>query len=277
MRRVQRRAGPIAPVGQRRAGPFGPAVWIAFALLGTASLAAQGRGGGAPAGPPPTAKAAAPADFTGNWVSVVTEDWQWWMVTPAKGDYASVPLNPAGRTLADTWTPDQDGSCKAYGAPAVLRHPGRLRISWQDDQTLMIETDAGQQTRLLRFRAPAASGPRTLQGHSVAEWQMPPAAVASTGADGGTTTPQRQARAGTLKVVTTNLLAGWLRKNGVPYSENAVLTEYFDRFTDGTNEWFAVTTLVEDPANLTMPFIISSNFKKEPDGSKWTPAPCKPN
>jgi hypothetical protein len=232
----------------------------------TAGVAGQGRGGGANAAPAPprTARAAAPFDLTGNWVSVVSEDWQWRMVTPAPKDYASVPLNPAGRKIADTWTVDQDGSCKAFGAPAVLRHPGRLRISWQDEQTLKIETDAGVQTRVLRFGPPADPGPRSLQGTSVAEWQLPQGAAAAT-----------PGRAGSLKVVTTNLLAGWLRKNGVPYSENAVLTEYFDRFTDGTSEWFAVTTIVEDPANLTMPFIISSNFKKEADGSRWTPAPCK--
>jgi hypothetical protein len=209
-------------------------------------------------------------------VSVISEDWQWRMVTPAKGDYASVPLNPAGRKLADAWTPDQDGSCKAFGAPALLRHPGRVRISWEDDRTLTIETDAGVQTRRLRFGPPAAAGPRDLQGQSVAEWQIPPGVVASTGADGGSTTTRTQPRWGSLKVVTTNLQSGWLRTNGVPYSENAVLTEYFDRFTDGTNEWFAVTTMVEDPANLTMPFVISSNFKREPDGSRWNPAPCKP-
>jgi len=236
------------------------------------TLTAQGRGGGAPAGPPLSPRAAAPTDLTGNWVAVITEDWQWWMVTPNKGDYASVPLNPAGRKLADAWTPDQDGSCKAYGAPALLRHPGRLRISWEDERTLKIETDAGVQTRRLRFGATAPSAPRDLQGHSVAEWQLPQGAAPAGAAAPG---PPSAARSGTLKAVTTNLQAGWLRKNGVPYSENAVLTEYFDRFTDGASEWFSVTTLVEDPANLTMPFVISSNFKKEADASRWTPLPCK--
>ena len=248
---------------------------IVLALwLGTsgATMHAQGRGGGAPAGPPASPRAAAPTDLTGNWVAVITEDWQWRMVTPGKGDYASVPLNPAGRKLADSWTPDQDGSCKAYGAPALLRHPGRLRISWEDERTLKIETDAGVQTRRLRFGAMAPSAPRDLQGHSVAEWQSPPGTPAAGAAAG----PPPTARSGTLKVVTTNLQAGWLRRNGVPYSENAVLTEYFDRFTDGASEWFAVTTVVEDPANLTMPFVISSNFKKEADPSRWTPSPCKP-
>jgi hypothetical protein len=239
------------------------------------SFAAQGQT------PTPAPRAAAPTDLTGNWVSVVSEDWQWRMVTPAPKDYASVPLNPEGRKLADAWTADQDGSCKAFGAPALLRHPGRLRISWQDDRTLKIETDAGLQTRLLRFGGPAAAGPRTLQGDSLAEWQSPPGGAAGTGTagaatDAGSTTRRPTPRAGSLKVVTTNLLSGWLRKNGVPYSENAVLTEYFDRFTDGTSEWFSVTTLVEDPANLTMPFVISSNFKREPDGTRWTPAACKP-
>ena len=258
----RRRFGPAV---WRRAGPFGPAV-ICVCVLLTGHLTAQGRGGQAPAGPPRTARVAAPTDLTGNWVSVVSEDWQWRMVTPAPKDYASVPLNPAGRKIADTWTVDQDGSCKAFGAPALLRHPGRLRISWQDDQTLKIETDAGVQTRLLRFGPAGEAGPRSLQGHSAAEWQLPQGAPAA-GAPG---------RAGSLKVVTTTLLAGWLRKNGVPYSENAVLTEYFDRFTDGASEWFAVTTMVEDPVNLTMPFVISSHFKKEADGSRWTPSACKP-
>ena len=79
-----------------------------------------------------------------------------------------------------------------------------------------------------------------------------------------------------LKVVTTNLRDGWLRKNGVPYSEDATLTEYFERHSDGdAGEWLTVTTIVEDPTYLTQPFITSSTFKKEPDGSKWNPAPCK--
>jgi hypothetical protein len=258
--------------GERRARPLGRAALIMFLALGATMSAQRGRGAG-PAGPPPTPRGAAPADLTGNWVSVVSEDWQWRMVTPAKGDYASVPLNPAGRKLADAWTPADEGSCKAYGAPALLRMPGRVRITWEDDLTLKIETDAGVQTRRLRF-SPAASGPRDLQGHSVAEWQIPPGTATGSGAEGGSTRPV-QTRWGSLKVVTTNLLPGWLRTNGVPYSENAVLTEYFDRFTDGTSEWFTVTTIVEDPANLTMPFVISSNFKREPDGSRWNPTPCK--
>jgi hypothetical protein len=225
-------------------------------MLGLAPVAAQQARGQTP----PSARAMAPVDLTGYWVSVVSEDWQWRMITPAKGDYASLPLNPEGIRVANQWNPADEGSCKAYGAAAIMRMPGRVHITWEDESTLKIESDAGQQTRRLRFNSAApAAGPRAAQGHSLAQWQVTGPAP----------------RWGTLKVVTTNMRAGWLRKNGVPYSENAVMTEYFDRFSDGVDEWFTVTTMVEDPAYLTQPLVVSSNFKKERDGSRFKPTPCK--
>ena len=65
------------------------------------------RGGGAPA-PPRAPRAAAPIDLTGNWVSIVTQDWRWRMVTPAKGDYQGVPITPEARKSADAWDPAKD-------------------------------------------------------------------------------------------------------------------------------------------------------------------------
>jgi hypothetical protein len=257
-------------------------------LLGAGVLSMTGvraQGPPAPPGPPKSPRAAAPVDLTGTWVSVVTEDWQWRMVTPPKGDYASVPLNPEGKRVADTWTEAKDGQCEAYGVGGIMRMPGRLRISWQDDATLKIETDAGQQTRLLRFagttpalapRTPASAPlpKRTLQGDSVAEWQGGGAGTLDvfTGrTDGG-----GAQRWGSLKVRTTNMRAGWLRRNGVPYSENAVITEFFTRFTNAAaGDWFVVTTQVDDPTYLAQPFITSTNFKKEPDNSKWHPVACR--
>src|SRR6266571_4792236 len=101
-------------------------------------------------------KADAPIDITGYWVSIVTEDWRYRMVTPAKGDYASVPLNADSRKVADAWDPAKDeaagNQCKAYGAAAVMRVPGRVRISWADDETMKVETDAGTQTRMFYFK-----------------------------------------------------------------------------------------------------------------------------
>jgi hypothetical protein len=307
------------PVRSHRGLPSGLRHVSGVAALGTLALAlaamagpraiAQGGRGQGRGGPTATARAGAPVDLTGYWVSVVTEDWRFRMVTPPKGDYQSVPLNAEGRRVADTWDPSKDGACEAYGAAGVMRMPGRLHITWEDDSTLKIETDAGQQTRLLHFGAsPPPGGLRTLQGYSVADWgrvggggpqggfggfggnvaapgaapvrgaAAPPAAPPARGAAAplpagrGRGSPQRWAP---LNVVTTQLRPAWLRKNGVPYSENAVLTEHFVRFSDESDEWFTVVTIVEDPKYLDVSFITSTNFKREPDGARWKPTPCR--
>jgi hypothetical protein len=231
----------------------------------------------APAAPktpaPKTPKEAAPIDLTGNWVSVVTEDWRWRMLIPKKGDYASVPLSAEGRKVADSWDPSKlatDG-CKAYGAAALMRVPGRLQISWENDTTLRIDTDAGQQTRRLYFDTGQKPHPeRTWQGNSAAVWDR----ITQPGGL-GVSLQQGPGKPGALKVVTTNLKAGYLRKNGVPYSEDTVMTEYFDRLSAYGTDWLTVFTVVEDPHYLNQPFITSTHFKREPDASKWMPTPCE--
>ena len=221
---------------------------------------------------PATAKAAAPIDLTGYWVAAVTEDWLYRMVTPAKGDYTSVPLNAEGRKLADTWDPVKDeaagNQCKSYGAPFLMRIPGRVHITWQDDNTLKIEKDSGTQTRLFHFNGVIMSvigGPGEglgWQGSSLASWDVEP---------GG----RRIYPGAGLKVVTTRMKPGYLRKNGVPYSANAVLTEYYDRVNEPNGDsWLIVETTVDDPAYLTQPFITSTHFKKQADSTGWNPTPC---
>src|SRR5262245_65833992 len=125
-----------------------------FVLTASVNTHAQGRGGGGRGGPPPAPRAAAPFDMTGYWVSIVNEDWRWRMF-PNKGDYAGIPLNPEGRKVADAWDPTKDEAsgeqCKGYGAPGIMRVPSRFHITWQDDQTLKIETDAGRQVRVFHF------------------------------------------------------------------------------------------------------------------------------
>lgn len=241
---------------------------IAAAVLSLLAL-------GAPAAPqaPKTPKEAAPIDLAGNWVSVVTEDWRWRMLIPKKGDYTSVPLSAEGRKVADTWDPSQLASdgCKAYGAAAIMRVPGRLQISWENNTTLRIDTDAGQQTRRLYFEKPPKPQPeRTWQGNSVAEWDR----ITQPGGL-GVSLQQGPGKAGALKVVTTNLKAGYLRKNGVPYSDDTTMTEYFDRLSAYGTDWLTVFTIVEDPHYLNQPFITSTHFKREPDRSKWMPTPCE--
>src|SRR5262245_51199997 len=241
---------------------------------------------------PGAARAVAPIDLTGNWVSIVTEDWRFRMVTPPAKDYASVPLNAAARAVADKWDPAKDeaegNACKSYGVGNIMRVPGRLHISWQDDTTLKIETDAGQQTRLLHFTG-TPSGEGSWQGYSQASWEIaggnPFGGFGGGGGRGGAGGggggraaggPPPPPRGGSLKVVTTRLKEGYLRKNGVPYSENAMVTEYFDRHSESNgDEWFTVTTIVDDSKYLAQPFITSTHFKKEPNASKWYPAPCR--
>ena len=225
---------------------------------------AQPRGGTAA---PASARAPAPIDLTGQWVAVISEDWRWRMITPSKGDFVSIPLNRQGQDVAEAWDPARDEAageqCKAYGAPGLMRGPIRMRISWVDDNTLKVETDYGMQTRLLRFaNAGAQPGPRSWQGDTAAEWIV----------HGGT---RGSPRFGTLKTLTTNLRPGYLRKNGVPYSERTVFTEYWDVHTLPNRDKLLVdTNVVEDPGYLQLPFQTAIHYKLERDPSKWDPTPC---
>jgi hypothetical protein len=285
---------------------------LLLALSTAATVDAQGRG--APAATPPAAKAAAPIDLTGYWTAVITEDWHTRMLTAPKGDFGSgppntienpgvgfigsgpnpsaqgnIPYRAAAAKLALTWDPAKDeaegNACKAYGAPGLMRQPIHLRISWQDDNTLKVEADYGSQTRLFLFGPPPDAGrldygnatffppparkvePRagiepSWQGVSSASWTI-------MGGRGDFK------RGGSLKVVTTNLKPGYYWKNGMPYTGNAVLTEYF-RVMDlpDRSQWIRFTQIVDDPEYLTQPWVVNYAFKKLPDGSKWNPTPC---
>jgi len=254
-------------------------VWCTLVVLAVASATLAAQRGQRGQQPTQTPRAMAPSDFTGYWVSVVTEDWRWRMVTPAKGDYDSVPLNPAGRRQADTWDPQRDDAageaCRAYAAPAIMRVPGRIHVTWDGDTTLRIDTEAGTQTRLLRFgpraadSATGAAAP-TWQGDSVAAWEL-------SGRGGGMFGGTPAKPSGALKVVTTRIRPGYLRKNGVPFSATATLTEYFNVLgpEDNGDRWLVVTTIVQDPQYLATRFFTSTHFKKLSDGSSWHPTACR--
>jgi hypothetical protein len=268
-------------------------------VLAPLLLVAQGPRGGAPA----NARTAAPVDLTGYWVAVVSEDWRHRIATPKKGDFESLSLTAEGTRAANSWDLAKDDAaglqCKAFGVGGIIRQPGHLHITWQDDNTMKLEFDSGTQTRLLNFdRTKQAAGEKTWQGFSVAQWETPPGAGRgaanvraqlgnSTGpvAPGGGGRGQRGGPAlassltqgGSVKVVTTNFKEGYLRKNGVPYSENASITEYFHRLPaePGEDNWLLVITAIEDPKYQSQTFYTSTQFKLERDGSKWVPTPCK--
>lgn len=238
-------------------------------LLTAGASSAQDRGRGAGPAAAPTGRAAATKDFAGTWVSVVTEHWHLRMLMPSKGDYSMLPLNPAARTVADAWDPARDrtegNECKSYGAANIMKVPGRFRIQWADDNTLQMDIDSGTQTRQLRFGAgaPAPTVPASWQGYSVASWDV------VGGRGGGRPTGQ-------LRVTTTRLRPGYLRKNGVPYSENARLDEVFETFTDPAGEtWLTVTSIVTDPTYLNQPYVTTYPFKRIPDRQGWDPTPCR--
>jgi hypothetical protein len=254
----------------------GPSVALLIALALPAMAFSQGRGGGAV--PQQTGRTGAIKDLTGYWVSVVAEHWHLRMMVPPKGDVTMLPVNAEARRITNMWDPAKDEAageaCRSYGAPTIMRVPGRLHITWVDDNTLKIDTDAGTQTRLLHFgageagRAGGASAPAgqapSWQGYSVANWRRP------TRMD-----QQSNKNAGDLRVVTTRLRSGYLRKNGVPYSENAIVEEFFDAFTEPNGDsWLVIDTIVTDPTYLTQPYVNSVAFKKQRDASGWDPTPC---
>ncbi len=221
----------------------------------------------------PSAKASAPIDLTGYWVTIIVPDWRERMITPAKGDYLAVPITAAAQKVADAWDPAKDEAaglqCKSYGAPALNSTPTRLHISWQDDNTLKVETDYGMQTRLLHFgNWKAPGGPATWQGDSTAVWEIAGPGGRGQGSAGGP-------KFGDLKIATTHIRPGYLRKNGVPYSADIRMTEYWDLLRDPSGvQRIMITQTLEDPEYLFRTWITTFNFKQEPDGAKWDPTPC---
>jgi hypothetical protein len=246
--------------------------WVPILALVLAAVPAdtdaQGRGGRAGGAPAQPARAAAPRDYTGTWVSVVTEHWHLRMLMPPKGDYSMLPLTPAARKMADAWDPAKDraegNECRSYGAAAIMRVPSRLHFQWMDENTLQLDIDSGTQTRLFRFGAgaPATTQP-SWQGYSVAAWET---------LGGRAGAPPN----GRLRVVTTNMRPGYLRKNGVPYSESARLEEHFETFSEPNGDrWLVVTSIVTDPQNLVQPYATTYPFKKINDRAGWDPTPCR--
>jgi hypothetical protein len=251
-------------------------VAVPVALLSPAPALAQRGGAAGPAGPAPAARVVAPKDLTGTWVSVVAEHWHLRMLVPPKGEFAMLPLNAEARRIGNMWDPAKepagDAQCKGYGAAAIMRIPGRLNVSWTDDNTLKMDIDSGTQTRVFHFTgAPPANQAPSWQGYSAANWEGIPAAELRARTAGA----KEDVRGG-LRVITTVMRPGYLRKNGVPYSENARLEEHFDRFKEPNgDDWLVVDSILTDPTYLTGPYITSVAFKKIPDRQGWDPTPCR--
>ncbi|HEX4999295.1 MAG TPA: hypothetical protein VFY29_13795, partial [Terriglobia bacterium] len=182
----------------------------------------------------------------------------------------------AARQMAGAWDPARDAAageaCKAFAAPSVMRIPGRLHVSWQDDQTLKIETDAGKQTRLFYFGNPPENAPEDYQGSSKAEWDLGNAGAGGLffGGGGAASGPS-----GSLKVVTTRMKPGYVTRNGVPFSNNATLTEYYDLVTEKSGtQYLILTSVLDDPTYMSQPMWTATNFKKQGDATGFSPVGC---
>lgn len=219
-------------------------------------------------------RSAALADLTGTWVSVISEDWIWRMVTPLIGDLSNIPLNVTAREIAMQWRPENDAGneCLAYGAPAIMSEPARLKISWENDLTLKMEIDSGMQTRFLNFDENLSPDEPSRQGHTIASWNrgISNPSRGSLGAVGGFGD-----KGATLVAHTNNLIPGYLRKNGIPFSNQTTVTEYFEvlELADG-HTWLFDIIVVNDPVFLTEPWVVSRNFRKEANDSMWDPQEC---
>jgi hypothetical protein len=247
-------------------------------VVGVAFSSAYCRGAESGATAPETksARAIAPVDLSGYWVSVVTQDWRFRMTVPGKGEYAGIPINERAKAAADAFDGEKEEkaghACDAYGAGLVMRNPGRLHITWEDENTLRVEADAGQQTRLLRFgQSPPGTVEASRQGRSTAKWQIhqivapfgPPIRI-----------PGAKDQ-GYLQVSTDSLLPGLLRKNGVPYGSRASMNEYWEVYTmPGGRQLLVLSSRFSDPEYLREDYMFNPIFVKEPDGSKWSPTPC---
>lgn len=244
---------------------------LVLCLLTGTLIHAQGRGGPAAPQAPANARAQAPYDLSGYWVSMVTDDWRYRMLTPPKGNADYIPVNAESRKVMDSWDPAKDEAageaCRGYGAGGIMRLPSRLHITWEDDNVMKMDVDTGTQTRRFVFGAPAGASDPSWQGSSTARWMFPPGARGR-----GAERPQT----GQLVVTTTRLRPGYLRKNGIPYSANATITEYYLRIVDDTDgqEYLAVTTMVDDPQYLAQPYIKTYEFKKQRDANGWNPTAC---
>jgi hypothetical protein len=221
---------------------------------------------GAPGDTPQSARDAAPVDLTGYWVSIVTEDWIERMAPDSPPSGTGGGRGGGGGGAGPATNPNDP--CRVYGAAGSLRVPGRLRITWADENTLQVDMDAGTQTRLFHFNSEGpAPSQHTLQGSSVATWQ---AGGGGRGGRGrGAAVPPAW---GKMEAVTTNLTGGYLLSSRSNYSENTVLTEHFMVHSDFGADYLTVSAIIEDGGSTR---ITSSTFRKEPDGSKFNPSGCE--
>jgi glyoxylase-like metal-dependent hydrolase (beta-lactamase superfamily II) len=181
---------------------------------------------------------------------------------PDLGDYTGLPINDAGRLFAESWDASrltlQEHQCRVHVAPYIFHGPLKLRI-WQEkdpmtQQVLAIKNyiSTYEQTRTIWMDGrphPSAFAPHTFMGFSTGRWE-----------------------GNVLVVTTTHLKQGWVRRNGVPESDQATLFERFSRHGNVLTH----TVIITDPVYLAEPMIRTTDFAlaDNDDGGNWL-WPCE--
>jgi hypothetical protein len=202
------------------------------------------------------------------------------MVVPGPGEYIGIPINLKAKQYADAWRagPDEAAGkqCEAYGGGTILLVPEQLHISWQDDNALRVQSDAGMQDWVLHFQPGAedvSSIAASRQGYAAAKWDL--SRVLPPGQFGVGEQSQPAPRYGSLDVEVSHLLPGLLRKNGVPYSGETTVSEFWEQHPGPAGAQYLIISMVlSDPVYLTSPYYTAASFEKQADGSGWDPTPC---
>lgn len=195
----------------------------------------------------------AQADFTGYWDNIMHEDTLFRTAGPPIGEYIGLPLTDAARAIANEWNPEDgykpENQCKMHGGAYIMRSPIRFFLEYEDEVTISIKIELEMGTsRTIYLDGRPAEGPPTDMGHSVGVWE-----------------------GDMLTITTTNMTVKYVRRNGVPNSEQAVMTEHFVRHGD----YLSIISIIEDPVYLTQPLVRSVSFRKRSDEFKWVRFPCE--
>ena len=206
-------------------------------------------------------RVSAETDLSGEWVPRYHEDLPERIPGPALGEYHGIPLNDAARRRAESWSASMlsvlEHQCVPHPADYATRGPSHMRISKEIDRRtqavvairLHISAWANERTIWLDGRThPPPYAAHTWQGFSTGVWN-----------------------GNVLTVTTTHLKPAFVRRNGVPRSEGAVLREHFIRHGNTLTH----VSVVQDPAYLTEPFIRSQNWVLSPY-QVIAPYPCDP-
>jgi hypothetical protein len=187
----------------------------------------------------------AQVNLVGYYNPIFDEDFVERIPGPDVGDYAGLPINDAARTRANTWDASlltlPEHQCKPHPSTYGFRGVGQLRI-WED------RDPATQRLVKIHSPHPPELAPHTWQGFSTGRFE-----------------------GDVLVVRTTHLKAGWIRRNGLPLSDRATMTERFFRHGDLLTH----VMMIEDPVYLAEPLVKSNGFLLIPNGT-MEPYPCRP-